>query len=156
MLPETTLLRLRTQLDTVPRMLAGAPRQAAEWRPASGKWTAREQLAHIARLHPVTLQRVELILAEAEPQMPRYRAEEDPEWPRWAAMPLAEVTGELTRLRPALIAAVTALPPAALERRGVHAVFGHMSIAQWMEFFVLHEAHHLYWAFALLRSAPRE
>ncbi len=153
MLPETTLLRLRTQLDIVPTMLSATAPAAAEWRPAPGKWSAREQLAHIGRLHPVTLQRIELILAEPDPQLPRYRAEEDSEWPRWAALPLDQVTGELTRLRPALVAAVTALPDAALARRGVHAVFGPMSIADWIEFFLLHEAHHLYSTLTLLRSA---
>ena len=120
MLPETTAVRLRTQLDVLPLLLAatagdgGVDEAAAERRPAPGKWSAREQLAHLARHHEVTGERLRRILAEPEPALPRYRAEDDPEWPRWAALPLATITGRLAALRAELVAAVAAIPPADL------------------------------------------
>jgi DinB family protein len=160
MLPETTAVRLRTQLDVLPLILAGAAGDggvdaaAAEWRPAPGKWSAREQLAHLARHHEVTAERLRLILAEPEPALPRYRAEEDPEWPRWAALPLGTITSELTARRAELVASVAAIPPADLARRGVHPVLGAMPIPLWLEFFLLHEAHHLFVTMQLMRSAP--
>ncbi|HEV3458555.1 MAG TPA: DinB family protein [Thermoanaerobaculia bacterium] len=154
MLPETTAVRLRTQLDTLPLLLAGVDDEALEWRPAPGKWSAREQLAHLARHHEVTGERLRRILAEPEPSFPRYRAEEDPEWPRWAAMPLAAVTAELAARRAGLVTAVAAIPPASLARRGVHPVLGAMSIRLWLEFFLLHEGHHLFATMQLVRSAP--
>jgi hypothetical protein len=154
MLPETTALRLRTQLDTLPLLLAGVDDDALERRPAPGKWSAREQLAHLARHHEVTGERLRRILAEPEPSLPRYRAEEDPEWPRWAALPLAAVTAELAARRAGLVAAVAAIPPAALSRRGVHPLLGAMPIPLWLEFFLLHEAHHLFATMQLVRAAP--
>jgi hypothetical protein len=159
MLPEATAIRLRTQLDVLPLILAGATgaggaEAAVERRPAPGKWSVREQLAHLARHHEVTAERLRRILAEPEPALPRYRAEDDPEWPRWAALPLAAVTAELAARRAGLIAAVAAIPPADLERRGVHPVMGAMPIPLWLEFFLLHEAHHLFVAMQLLRTAP--
>ena len=160
MLPETTAIRLRTQLDVLPLILAGATgaggidEAVVERRPAPGKWSAREQLAHLARHHEVTAERLRRILAEPEPALPRYRAEDDPEWPRWAALPLAAVTAELTARRAGLIAAVAAIPPADLARRGVHPVMGAMPIPLWLEFFLLHEAHHLLVTMQLLRTAP--
>jgi hypothetical protein len=160
MLPETTAVRLRTQLDVLPLILAGAAgdggldEAAAERRPAPGKWSAREQLAHLARHHEVTGERLRRILAEPEPALPRYRAEDDPEWPRWAALPLGTITGLLAALRAELVAAVAAIPPADLARRGVHPVLGAMPIPLWLEFFLLHEAHHLFVTMQLVRTAP--
>ena len=166
MLPETTAIRLRTQLDVLPLLLAGPAAGgadvagiagiagAAERRPAPGKWSAREQLAHLARHHEVTGERLRRILEEPEPALPRYRAEDDPEWPRWAAMPLAEVLDRLRALRAGLIGAVAAISPANLDRRGVHPVLGAMPIPLWLEFFLLHEAHHLYVTMQLLRTPP--
>jgi hypothetical protein len=154
MLPETTAVRLRTQLDTLPLLLAGVDDEAPEWRPAPGKWSAREQLAHLARYHEVTGERLRRILAEPEPSFPRYRAEEDPEWPRWAALPLAAVTAELAARRAGLVTAVAAIPPASLARRGIHPVLGAMPIPLWLEFFLLHEGHHLFAIMQLVRSAP--
>jgi len=154
MLPETTAVRLRTQLDTLPLLLAGVDDDALERRPAPGKWSAREQLAHLARHHEVTGERLRRILAEPEPSLPRYRAEEDPEWPRWAALPLAAVTAELAARRAGLVAAVAAIPPADLSRRGVHPLLGPMPIPLWLEFFLLHEAHHLFATMQLVRAAP--
>jgi hypothetical protein len=154
MLPETTAVRLRTQLDTLPLLLAGVADDALERRPAPGKWSAREQLAHLARHHEVTGERLRRILAEPEPPLPRYSAEEDPEWPRWAALPLAAVTAELAARRAGLVAAVAAIPPASLARRGVHPLLGAMPIPLWLEFFLLHEAHHLFVTMQLARTAP--
>ncbi len=36
-----------------------------------------------------------------------------------------------------------------LERTGTHPVFGTMNIAQWLNFFLLHEAQHLFTIFKL-------
>jgi DinB superfamily len=152
MLPETTDIRLRTQLDVLDLLLAGVEPAAAERRPAPGKWSAREQLAHIARHHAVTAERLTLILTETEPQLERYRAEDDPEWPQWAALPLAAIVAELRARRAGLVAQVAAIPPADLDRRGIHPALGPMPIPLWLEFFLLHEAHHLYATMRLLRG----
>jgi hypothetical protein len=152
MLPETTAVRLRTQLDTLPLLLDGVDGAALERRPAPGKWSAREQLAHLARYHEVTGERLRRILAEPEPVFPRYRAEDDPEWPRWSALPLAAVTAKLAAGRAGLVAAVAAIPPAGLTRRGVHPLLGAMPIPLWLEFFLLHEAHHLFAIMQLVRG----
>ena len=99
-------------------------------------------------------ERLRRILAEPEPAFPRYRAEEDPEWPRWAALPLAAITVELAARRASLAAAVAAIPAADLARRGVHPVLGAMPIPLWLEFFLLHEAHHLFATMQLVRAVP--
>ncbi len=85
--------------------------------------------------------------------MARYRAEDDPEWPQWAALPTGEVLRRLETLRRELIELVQSLSPDQLARLGVHPTMGRMSIPLWIEFFLLHEAHHLYVAMQRLRAS---
>jgi hypothetical protein len=152
MLPETTDIRLRKQLDCLPLLLAGTSEAAAERRPAPGKWSAREQLAHLARYHEIMSERIDLLQREDEPRLGRYKAEEDPAWPHWQALPLATITGELAVRRSALVAQIDALPPAGLARRAAHPLLGLLPLSLLVEFFLLHEAHHLFAAMPLLRS----
>ncbi|MGH7264614.1 MAG: DinB family protein, partial [Candidatus Rokuibacteriota bacterium] len=78
MLSSTTALRLKSQLDALPLILAGAAPDALARRPAPGEWSAQENLAHLARHHDVFLTRLRRVLVEDAPDLGRYRAEEDP------------------------------------------------------------------------------
>jgi uncharacterized damage-inducible protein DinB len=144
--------RLATQLSALPRFLRGAAPESLDRRPASGQWSARENLAHLARHHAVFLERVRRILAEQEPALPRYRAEDDPEWPEWAALPSTEIAARLEALRAELVGLVEPLDDEALARCGIHPAFGPLTLAEWIEFFLLHEAHHLYVAMTRARG----
>jgi len=120
--------------------------------PASGKWSANENLAHLARYHEIFLERIDRILKENAPAFPRYRAEEDPKWEAWRGLAYKDVAGQLAVLREKLIARLKALSDADYQRTGVHSKFGEMSLALWLEFFLVHEAHHLYAVFQLVRQ----
>jgi hypothetical protein len=143
-LPESTSVRLATQLDVLPTILGDASPAALTRRPPSGDWSAHENLAHLARHHEVMLDRLRRILTEDTPRFSRYRAEDDPEWPAWPRQSLDAVLARLTALRAELLGLVRPLGPDRLDRAGVHPVFGLMTIPLWLEFFLLHEAHHLY------------
>jgi len=106
----------------------------------------------VARHHEVMLERIERILAEDRPALPRYRAEEDPRWPEWAARSPSEVLKALRELRPPLVARAEALSGGEAGRIGVHSSFGPMPLSAWLEFFLLHEAHHLYVALTRARG----
>src|SRR5713226_935981 len=94
-LSPSSAARLATQLECLPALLEGAAPGALDRRTRSGKWSVRENLAHLARHHRVMLDRVRKVLAEDRPRLPRYAAEEDAEWPAWAALPVDEVRGRL-------------------------------------------------------------
>ena len=144
MLSQSTSTRLATQLEVLPFVLGRADHQALTRRPASGEWSAHENLAHLARYHEMFIERIRRILTEDKPHLPRYRAEEDPEWPKWPVLSPDEALRHLNALRGDLIAMVKNLTPDQFNRAGVHPVFGEMTIPYWIEFFLLHEAHHLY------------
>ncbi len=108
-LAEGLLARLRSQLDALPAVLGDASEERLRRRPASGAWSAHENLAHLARHHEVMLERIERMLREDRPALPRYRAEEDPRWPAWADRGPAEVLSALGELRARLVARVESL-----------------------------------------------
>jgi uncharacterized damage-inducible protein DinB len=141
---ESQLLRLKTQLGSVDVLFAGASPERIDRRSASGKWSARENLAHIGRYHEIFLERLRRILTEASPQFPRYRAEDDPGWPEWASKPLEVVRSQLTALRAKLVDTIAGLQASDYARVGIHSAFGEMTLRLWLEFFLVHEAHHLY------------
>jgi len=137
-------VRLQTQLNCLPTILAGVSHDALGRRPTADKWSAIENLAHLARYHEIFRERINRILREDRPSFTRYRAEEDPQWPPWAAKSSDAILGELRTLRSQLITMFDTLADAELLRTGIHPRFGEMTVLQWMEFFLLHEGHHLY------------
>ena len=142
-LSNITASRLRSQLELVPLLIFGAEPEAMDRRPASGKWSARENLAHLARYQQIFLQRMGLIVEQDQPAISGYKAEDDPEWPQWQALPADEVMSRLHAGRERILHRVMQLSDADLARTGVHSRFGSLTLAQWLEFFLLHEAHHL-------------
>jgi len=154
-IPASLLGRLTTQLEALDSILARATPAMLEARPRPEEWSARENLAHLARHHAVFLERLRRLLTEDRPPLGRYRAEEDPEWPAWAPLPADEVVRRLRALRAELVGLVRSLSPAQAARTGLHPTFGEMDVAGWLNFFLLHEAHHLYTALVRVGEASR-
>jgi len=154
MLNELTAVRLRDQLASLDVFVAN--KTAEEWNrePASGKWSARENLAHLGRYHEVFLERLSRILGEDRPQFGRYRAENDEDWPSWSSLPVDLLLARIRQLRVDVLRKVSALSAEGLARTGIHPVLGEMDVSLWLEFFLLHEAHHLYAILFRLRERP--
>jgi uncharacterized damage-inducible protein DinB len=147
------LERCETQLhDFLAEALRDAPLENLSAAAVPGKWSAHQQLVHLARYHQIFLERIDRILSEPSPSFPRYRAEEDPEWPRWQSMPARQVLANLSSLRTKLMARLRSLSEEDFQRTGIHPKFGEMSLALWLEFFLVHEAHHLYGVLQLVRG----
>jgi uncharacterized damage-inducible protein DinB len=150
----TRLQRCETQLqDFLAVTLSGVSEETLSASPISGKWSAREQLAHLARYHQIFLQRINRILSEQVPEFPRYRAEDDPEWPAWMSLPTPQLLVQISSMRAKLIARLRSLSEEDFARTGVHPKFGSMSLSLWLEFFLVHEAHHLYVVLQLVRKS---
>jgi len=147
------LQRCESQLqDFLAVTLSGVAADTLSAHAVPGKWSAHEQLAHLARYHQIFLQRIDRILAEQAPEFSRYRAEDDPEWPAWSGLPTQQVLARLSSMRAKLMARLRSLSEEDFERTGVHPKFGTMSLSLWLEFFLVHEAHHLYVVFGLVRK----
>ncbi|HET8887772.1 MAG TPA: DinB family protein [Candidatus Angelobacter sp.] len=146
------LQRCETQLqDFLAVALDGVSLESLSARVTPGKWSAHENLAHLARYHQIFLQRIDRMLAEQTPEFPRYRAEDDPEWPAWSGLPTPQLLVRISSMRAKLMARLRSLSEEDFERSGVHPKFGAMSLSLWLEFFLVHEAHHLYGVLQLVR-----
>jgi len=149
----TRLQRCETQLqDFLAITLSGVSAETLSARPIPGKWSAHEQLAHLARYHQIFLQRIDRILSEQAPEFPRYRAEDDSEWPAWTGLPTPQLLVRISSMRAKLMARLRSLSKEDFERTGVHPKFGAMSLSLWLEFFLVHEAHHLYAVLQMVRG----
>ena len=154
----STRTRLATQLDTLAVILDGGNAGLAEIRPADGGWSAKENVAHLARHAHVFLERLERLLREERPNLGTYHPEQDPEWPSWRSLSLDEALRRLRSARARLIGRVDTLSDEQARRVGIHPVLGEMNVGRWLEFFLLHEAHHLYFTMRRLgqaRQSPR-
>lgn len=144
MLDPPLAARLAHQLASFRTWIASADPRDLAWTPPSGKWSALRNLAHVGRHHEIMRERLDRVLAEDHPTFPRYRETDDPAWAEWEALPADDVLRRLQERRDGLVSWVSALTPAQLARTGEHASFGPMNVPRWLEFFLVHEAHHLY------------
>jgi hypothetical protein len=141
---QSVLVRLQTQLDSLPLVIGGASDEKLKTRSASGKWSAHENLAHLLQHSRVTVGRIQRILAEDRPHLSSYKAESDPEWPAVSALSKDNILSQLRAVRAELNDLAAHLSPEQAQRTGLHPAYGEMSVVEWLNFFLIHEAHHLY------------
>ncbi len=81
--------------------------------------------------------------------MGRYRAEDDPEFETWRSWDTEKLLEKIYHHREKIIELVNTLNASQLKRTGAHKKFGKLALEKWLEFFLLHEAHHLFTIFQL-------
>lgn len=119
-----------------------------------GKWSALENIAHLVAYQPVFLDRLERIAREPSPAFDRYVAENDPLFPGYLDRSAASLLDQIGADRARIISTLQDGGETLLARTASHPRFGLLTTIDWTEFFLLHEAHHLYTIFALVH-APR-
>ena len=144
--------RLRTQHLTIYELIDSVPDQLLQYRPSPGKWNIKDQIAHMTRYQMIFLERVHLILLGQQPGIKRYNAEQDEAFAGWQSLPIEKLMGKLVADRVDIHNLITRLAKEKISLVGVHEKYGALTILQWTEFFLLHEAHHLYSIFQLAHS----
>lgn len=148
-IPSSSLIRLQTQHQALQGLTHGLPVEDLTFRPDPDKWSIHENIAHLGRYQEIFLGRLHQILKQDIPRFAQYRAEWDEASSIWMNKSPDQVIDDLFAQRNLLCAEVEGLSPVSLAHRGVHAKLGIMDIPTWTEFFLLHEAHHLYTIFRL-------
>ena len=113
-------------------------------RPESGKWNIFEHFAHLVRYQHLFIKRVDLILNTPNPLLPRYSAEADPAFIDWLQYDKEWQIHQLINDRFVLYNQFLQFSENDLKRAGTHPVYGELTLMDWHQFFVLHEAHHLH------------
>ena len=151
-LNHATLVRLDAQLETFFHLTSGISEVQLREVLVPGKWSVFEQMAHLVRYQEIFIQRLDLIVIEEQPVFDFYHAEKDPAWRIWQKADMNAVNLTIKDGRETVQKILKSFDESTLERVGVHPRFGAMDIPQWTEFFVLHESHHLYAIFRLIRE----
>ena len=145
--------RLNTQHLSLPSLIEGLSDEQVMRNPLPGKWSIRDNIAHLARYERIFIDRMNTILSANGPVFEAYRAENDLEFENWLNKDCEELIIELGVDRKTLTSLITGLTEKELQRTGRHQKFGKLTIMEWTEFFLLHEAHHLFTIFRLAHDS---
>jgi uncharacterized damage-inducible protein DinB len=121
-----------------------------------GKWSIFENIVHLDTYQHVFIRRIKIILTSDDPSFERYLAEADPEFHINCEKSTREIMQDLVTTRKEMVAAIFTYSDTELAKTGPHPVYGSMNLLQWMNFFLLHEAHHLFTIFKMAAELRKE
>ncbi len=151
-LSASVLARLRYQHQTIDELIAGLSEETLRRRIHPDKWSAFENIAHLAAYQPVFIDRIVRMRQETAPVFERYVAENDPLFPGYVDRSPEQLLNDINKERARILSELTGMGEALLQRTGRHPKFGLLPMVTWAEFFLLHEAHHLYTLFMLVQE----
>ena len=151
----SALTRLEYQHTTIRELIAGLGEHELKRVVQPGKWGAFDNIAHLACYQPVFLLRLERIQTEQSPSFDRYVADNDPFFAEYRDLPLAELLSGMDARRAVLLTKLRGMGEDDLRRVAHHPRYGQLDMRQWTEFFLLHEAHHLYTIFMLVQELQK-
>jgi uncharacterized damage-inducible protein DinB len=117
----------------------------------TGKWSIQENLGHIVSYHQVLLMRLDKIIKGDNPYFDRYTSEGDSNFDKMKKLNSEELLIHLEEERKKITDFIFSLSNNELQKSGTHQKFGEMDVVEWIEFFLLHEAHHIYTIFKISR-----
>ena len=141
--------RLHHQHETIRELIKGLSEEQLIQKVIPGKWSVLEQIAHLAAYQPVFLERIRKMEKEQGLSFERYVADNDPAFHESCKKTLKELLDDINTQRFLVINHLTSLSEQSLRCTGRHLKFGWLTITEWTEFFLLHEAHHLFSIFML-------
>jgi hypothetical protein len=140
--------RLHLQATDVHRLTEGLHENHLAKRVLTDRWSLKELVCHIRRVQQVFVQdRLELMLAQDNPQLVAYAPESDPRFPEMVEQPTDETITAYLEERKRLIDRLAALTPDAWHRPARHPTYPKSDVCSLAEYLVHHEAHHIYQMF---------
>ena|SRR5579864_8167347 len=152
MLSSSHLSRLNAQPEDLIQILSNIQPDMLEKEIQPGKWSIKANVAHLVRYQQETIQRVHSILKQWGPNIKRYVAEDDEEFPAVLSLPTDALVMHMKEERMQLHDLLNSLTDEQLTRTGIHPVLGSLTLTEWIEFFLLHESHHMMTIFKLAHT----
>jgi uncharacterized damage-inducible protein DinB len=144
--------RLLNQHSGIYEIIKNADDAKMLYNPEHGKWNIHDNIAHLAIYQPIFINRIHKILKEDNPAFNAYRADDDPDFIVAKQLSLNELLDKLESDREEIYFFIITLSHEQLTRTGTHPKYGKLTVADWVEFFLLHEAHHLFTIFKLAKG----
>jgi uncharacterized damage-inducible protein DinB len=148
-MPSSLSTRLHYQHKVLVDLIDGMTDEQIRRQIIPGKWSIFENMVHLQTYQHTFIERVRRILEEDNPSFPRYTAEADPVFHDNCTKSSREIMQDLLTTRREISRGILSFPASDLAKKGTHPAFGTMNLMQWLNFFLLHEAHHLFTIFKL-------
>lgn len=141
--------RLKNQHEAIENIIANVHVSRLTLHPSPERWSIKDNIAHLAKYQPIFTERIHTILNNDTPTFDRYKAENDPDFETWRKREISDLIKTLNSDRQLIFELIINLEDAELNKAGLHKKFGKLTVTQWTEFFLLHEAHHIFTIFQL-------
>jgi len=141
--------RLKNQHTAIPSIIEQLNDRDLHYHPEPGKWSIHDNIVHLAKYQPIFSDRISTMLTTDDPAFERYRADDDHGFHIWRNFSTGKLVEKIAAEREYIYKKITALSDTQLQRTGKHPRFGKLTIAEWTDFFLLHEAHHILTIFQL-------
>jgi hypothetical protein len=135
-------------LERAPRIVVPLVRQAApaivKRRPPAGKWSIHEHACHLAEVHPLLSQRLDLMLAEDNPAIRSYDPGRDDRPDGLLAVDLEVALRRFEEDRKRLVGRLRQLQPDDWTRTATHEEYNCYSVFTMFRHLALHDFFHAY------------
>jgi len=148
-MPSSISTRLQYQHKSLLDIIDGLTDEQIRRQIITGKWSIFENITHLATYQHTFISRIKQMLEQDNPAFPRYTAETDPLFHDNCSKSSREIMQDLLTTRKEMAAGILSFRETDLDKAGQHPFFGQMNLIQWLNFFLLHEAHHLFTIFKL-------
>ena len=148
-MPSSISTRLQYQHKSLLEILDGLSDEQIRQQINPGKWSIFENIVHLQTYQHTFINRIQKILDEENPVFTPYTAEADPLFHDNCTKSSREVMQDMLTIRKDFSACVLSFKETDLVKEGRHSVYGKMNLLQWLNFFLLHEAHHLFTIFKM-------
>ncbi len=148
-IPSSVTTRLEYQHKSLLDIIEGLSDEQIRMQVIPGKWSIFENIVHLQTYQHTFIARVKKMLDEHNPVFPAYTAEADPLFHDNLARSSRETIQDLLVTRKEIAAGILSFKDHDFARSAIHPKYGEMKLLLWLNFFLLHEAHHLFTIFKL-------
>lgn len=120
------------------------PAEVLKRRPRAGKWSAHEHACHLAAVHPLFFERLDLMLREEHPTIRPYLPDRDDPDDALLRVDLDEALGRFQRDRSTLVSRLRALRPDDWDRKAEHGEYSRYSVFVMFRHVAMHDMLHSY------------
>jgi uncharacterized damage-inducible protein DinB len=154
-LPSSVSTRLQYQHKSLLDILESLSDEQIRRQVNPGKWSIFENIVHLQTYQHLFITRIRLILEGSTPSFTPYIAEGDPLFHDNCTKSSREVIQDLLAIRKELSSGILSFKETDFDKEAIHSAYGKMNLILWLNFFLLHEAHHLFTIFKLASTLKK-
>lgn len=154
-LPSSVATRLQYQHKSLLDLIDDLSDEQIRMQVNTGKWSIFENIVHLQTYQHIFINRVRRMLDETNPVFERYTAEADPLFHDNCAKSTREIMQNMLSTRKEMAAGLLSFNENDLQKTGEHPLYGKMNLVQWLNFFLLHESHHLFTIFKMAATLKK-